>query len=132
MSYCRWSSDDWRSDVYVFADSRGGWTTHVASRRHNLAGVDFPPPVRISPDSTEAERKAWIARHRLVESMVERATLEPIGGPADGEEFNDPTPGACADRLLTLRGQGYWVPQYAVDALRAEQLELVGSGSGED
>src|SRR3954471_1428440 len=30
MSYCRWSSDKFRSDVYVYACFDNTWTTHVA------------------------------------------------------------------------------------------------------
>ena len=29
MSYCRWSSDGFKSDVYVYADVAGGFTCHV-------------------------------------------------------------------------------------------------------
>jgi hypothetical protein len=37
---------------------------------------------------------------------------------------NDPTPGACADRLERLRTEGHTVPQYAIDDLRSEQQEI--------
>ena len=33
MSYCRFSSEDFSSDVYCYADCSGGFTTHVASNR---------------------------------------------------------------------------------------------------
>lgn len=62
MSYCRWSDD---SDVYVYEDCRGGWTTHVTN----------------------------------------------------GEDFNDSTPGDCADRLEKLKAQGFKVPQWAIDGV---------------
>ena len=29
MSYCRWSSDCHQSDVYVYEDVKGGFTTHA-------------------------------------------------------------------------------------------------------
>lgn len=52
MSYCRWSSDDHKSDVYCYENGRGLWTTHVAANRriaerefedieHPLAGKAF-------------------------------------------------------------------------------------------
>ena len=31
MSYCRWSCDDFKSDVYVWHDISGGWMTAVSS-----------------------------------------------------------------------------------------------------
>lgn len=74
MSYCRWSSDNFKCDVYVYADVSGGWTTHV-KRDSSL-------------------------------------------------DFNVETPGECAARLMSLRKQGYHVPQYAIDNLLTEQKEM--------
>lgn len=123
MSYCRWSSDDFRCDVYVYADARGGWTTHVAARRHVL-DEPLPAPVDLPREFTPAEFDAWYARERAVHAIVDRAELVAIGLPHDGDTFNDPTPGTCADRLDGLRRVGYVVPQYAIDALREEETEL--------
>ena len=33
MSYCRWSSDDFQCDVYVYESVAGGFVTHVAANR---------------------------------------------------------------------------------------------------
>lgn len=77
MSYCRWSTDDGRSDVYVYHDIRGGWTTHVRG----------------------------------------------------GEDYNDPTSSECADRLVAIREAGHYVPQGAIDNLRAEAAELSGGSA---
>jgi hypothetical protein len=33
MAYCRWSSDFFECDAYVYEDVNGGWTTHIAGRR---------------------------------------------------------------------------------------------------
>ena len=33
MSYCRWSSDNWKCDLYCYEDVSGGITTHVAGNR---------------------------------------------------------------------------------------------------
>lgn len=49
--------------------------------------------------------------------------LRPIGLPHDGDQFNHDTPGECADWLLELRALGYFVPQYAIDALQAEAAQ---------
>jgi hypothetical protein len=42
-----------------------------------------------------------------------------------GEDYNDPTPGDCADTLEKLREEGKKVPQYAIDELREEQAGVV-------
>lgn len=149
MSYCRWSSDNGRCDVYVYEDVSGGWTTHVAKYRKM-----FPPvpdimfcriskwlckrsgPVyhkKIRRTTYEHQRiatiyKAWLRFAILWQRYVHRPSLRlipmrPIGLPHDGESFNDKTPGDCANRLEYLRELGYKVPQHAIDALREEADE---------
>lgn len=116
MSYCRFSSNDYQCDVYVFADCMGGYTTHVAAMR-----VAFKSP--LPPAVTECANNLdkWLDRYNTVSDMLRVADHVPIGLPHDGDSFRDDTPGECADRLEGLRAMGYRVPQYAIDALRAEQ-----------
>jgi hypothetical protein len=115
MSYCRFSSDDYQCDVYTYADTMGGYTTHVAKTRPVLDGA-LPPPVPFSPENIEA----YLARHQQVMAWVEHAERKPIGLPFDGESFNDPSASDAADRLQMLKDAGYNVPQHAIDALREE------------
>lgn len=118
MSYCRWSSDDFMCDVYVYESDRA-YVTHVAGRRP-VFSEPLPPPETGGADS-------WFKRHLIVSEMLDRATLVKIGGEHDGESFTDDTPGECADRLEYLRTCGYNVPQYAIDELREEE-EAVSQG----
>ena len=123
MSYCRWSDNDHRCDVYVYADCDGGWTTHVASNRYVFLR-SLPAAVDLPEDFTEAQFNVWFEREQTVSAMCREASevdsFEDIGLPHDGARFNDPTPAACADRLEQLRNLGYLVPQYAIDELRDE------------
>lgn len=118
MSYCRWSSDDFQCDVYVYEDVSGGFTTHVAGNRLVYANP-LPPEVPLDRDHFGA----WMERHQAVMKMADEATRVEISLPHAGESFNDPTAAACADRLESLRELGYVVPQYAIDALREEAAE---------
>lgn len=102
MSYCRWSSDDYQCDVYVWPDIDGTWRTAVAGRRHVIT-EPLPPVVPFSDFE-----------------MIGNAELVDIGLPLDGDQYADATPGECAQRLLTIREAGYNVPQYAIDALLEE------------
>ena len=117
MSYCRWSSDDFQCDVYVYADVHGGWQTWVAASRR-VYKEPLPPPAPMS------DLKAWMLREKVMRALLDITSLAPIGLPHDGEGFHDDTPGECADRLESLRALGYNVPQYAIDALREEQAAL--------
>lgn len=125
MSYCRWSTDDFQCDVYVYADARGGWTTHVASNRYAYK-EPLPPVVECDPDNEEVWQ-AWLARHEVMRRLIDEADRVTIGLPHDGETYNDDTPSQCADRLEMLKGLGYVVPQDAIDSLRQEAAEGVGA-----
>lgn len=140
MSYCRFSSMNWMSDVYVYADASGRWTTHVAVVRR----VCPPVPdvifsgvsMRLYRWSAEAPTSAW--RNFLTQAWfrfcafwhnrVHLASLRlipwrRIGLPDAGETFTDPTPAACADRLEHLQALGYRIPQWVIGALREESEE---------
>ena len=86
MSYCRFSSDDYRCDVYCYADALGGFTTHVASKRVVLQ-EPLPDPVLLEPDST----LQWLKRQSVVGEIVAKSPLVQIGLPCDGKTFQDPT-----------------------------------------
>lgn len=124
MSYCRWSSDGWSCDVYVYANVSGSWTTHVAGRKR----VNAEPCPRMDWDAlarlTYEERLAAVESWQRAESeWLEESPLVDIGLPHDGKSFNDETPGDCANTLEMLRAAGYTVPQYAIDTLREEDGE---------
>lgn len=120
MSYCRWSSDDYQSDLYVYGDEDGGYVSYVAGRRYVLA-EPLPPPVELG-ESIES-RDAWVERHRKVQEIIKRSKNEVIDLPERGARFFHETAGECADNLERLRSLGYHVPQEAIDRLREEQDE---------
>ncbi len=117
MSYCRFSSDDFQCDVYVYHDCGGWWQIHVATRRH-VPKEPFPADVdRDDPDWIKHD----VARHVEVCRIIgECDDFKTIGLPYDGWSYQEDTPGDCADRLEVLREAGYNVPQYAIDDLRTE------------
>lgn len=128
MSYCRWSSDRGYSDVYVYEDVHGGWTTHVAEMRRPpgapllaheamCAAIDegkSSHEAAITYQEAEKKRDAWDAENPLSKIQHDEA----------GACFNHATPGECADNLERLRDEGFTVPSYAIDALREEQAEM--------
>ena len=155
MSYCRWSSDHFECDVYVYEDCSGGWTTHVAGRRRKNKLPDEIKAMYPSRDDEEWVEK-YMAAEKASREWYESQPcdeyacnyLQPDGttkpgtmktlkdseyidlaeiGPEAGESYNDPSPGECADRLERLRTRGFNVPQYAIDTLREEQAEMAGS-----
>lgn len=117
MSYCRWSSDDYQSDVYCY-EAETGFVIHVANVRYVFDG---PLPAPVSHERDGFDR--WFTRQQAVTSMVDRAERVELSLPHDGESFSFDTPGECANELNRLRAWGYNVPQYAIDTLHEEQAE---------
>jgi hypothetical protein len=117
MSYCRWSSDDYQCDVYVY-EGEYGFVIHVAGRRRIFTEGVLPPPL---PEGASVEE--WTARYMLVSELVSdesKWAWREFDMPSTFETFNDASPGACADRLEALRVEGFNVPQYAINLLREE------------
>jgi hypothetical protein len=117
MSYCRWSSDDFQCDVYVYEHMAGGFVVHIADNRV-VYSEPLPPPLKGKFDPN-----AWIERHRVVSEIMNRSERRTIGLEHDGETMSTDTAGEMAELLGSLRGKGYNVPQYAIDRLLEEVEE---------
>lgn len=144
MSYCRFSSDNWRSDVYTYEHCGGGFVTHVAGNKRifpPIPDIPYSWMPRFGAKYVPAERRVvyptrWhsFAAHRVysVSALWHRLHMwslsvipsKNIGLPHDGESFSDETASECAERLVSLRAVGYHVPQSAINALREEAAEV--------
>lgn len=130
MSYCRFSSNDWSSDVYVYESHEHRFVVHVAGMRYQYDG-ELPPEIEL-PDATspayanipKEERlklfEPWVERHNLVMKLMREAEMVPINGGFDGEYFEADSPGGAADYLEKLEAAGYNVPDGVIGALREE------------
>lgn len=118
MSYCRWSSDNWRSDVYVYPSSQG-WETHVATNRV-VGEIPREPDWGLITTAEAEGTKQFVREHNAVLEYLRTAERTPIGLAHDGESFNDSTPLGCLETLLMLRKEGYHIPEAALEELREE------------
>ena len=115
MSYCRFSSDGWTSDVYVY-HSADGWVIHVASMRYTN-----PVPFPELPDHFwELPGEDVFPIMSAQNSWIKQARPVSIGLPEDGRTFVDGTPEECADRLDQLQSLGYRIPAGVIESLREE------------
>lgn len=115
MSFCRFSDDNWKSDVYAYESDRG-FELHIASVRR--VG-DIPVLPSIFDLSTEEFAKAyqeWMAAIDAVERV-------PIGGVFDGKSYTYATLGDLQRALLDLQTHGYHVPDFALEAIEEELNE---------
>ena len=117
MSYCRFSSDDWQSDIYCYEHVDGFIAIHVAGSRHIIE--DMPPPI-----DYESDKKGWIERQLKISDSLDSSKMEPIGLPHDGESYSLKTHQEAADKLKELKKIGYNVPEYAIEALETDHKEI--------
>jgi len=117
MSYCRWSCDNYKSDVYVYESNRG-FMTHVASNRHVGDAPDVPPlsdlvEGRVTPADFAASLNAR-------DAYLEKCPRVKIGLPEDGKTFCDVQIEDCIATLRRLAAMGYHVPSHAFEGLEED------------
>lgn len=117
MSYCRWSSDDFKCDIYAYADVAGGYTIHVAANRHREGSSPFP----------SWEGKASPEQIAAVEKWSEE-TLIPITLPWAGAVFLETTLESFLERMLALRAEGYRIPDWAIERIESELNNSLTNG----
>jgi hypothetical protein len=131
MSYCRWSSDNWKCDLYCYEEVSGGFTTHVASNR--IVGEvpeasfallqkndDLSVPEQVMRRLRNEAFKEWTEAQEKQSKFLDTCKHKPIGLPYDGESFNDPDLESFLKRLLHLREVGYKFPDYVLEEVKEE------------
>ena len=122
MSYCRWSTDDFQCDLYIYECVTDHWVIHVAARKV-ICKEQLPEPVKLDPGSTESWWE-WFERRKKVDEIRKRSELAAIGLPYDGQTIAVDSPGECADAVEMLLALGYRAPKGIIGELRDEQKEL--------
>jgi hypothetical protein len=112
MSYCRWSSDDFRCDVYAY-ESDAGFIVHVARSRY----VGDIPRVPFILDTPNDEwMKAYNAQHKFLETAKQKN----IGKEYDGETFQYDTLAELYRGLRNIKAKGYRIPEWVFIAVIEE------------
>lgn len=114
MSYCRFSTNAFRSDVYCYKHARGGYRIEVAANRLDIDRESLPD----EPEDLH-EYIRWYDEE--LSPKIDEAERRPIGLPRDGDSVHVSTPGEATEELRALREEGYHVPQKAIDQLHEEK-----------
>ncbi len=91
MSYCRWSSDGYSSDVYVY-EGEHGYVCHVAARKIvNLNEAPATPsffdyPLNSEGKTSNESINDFMIKHRAFSDWLDKSAIrENIGLEFDGE-----------------------------------------------
>lgn len=115
MSYCRWSSDDWKSDIYLYYSVSECWVIHIAKNR--IVG-DIP-----STKEYEFISKEWFQAHHRQSEFLKTCERENIDLVYAGEDFYCQTIDLTIDKIQELIEIGYNVPDYVILNLLEEKAE---------
>lgn len=120
MSYCRWSSDNFKSAVYVYESSEG-YMIHVAASKYPI-DCPYPDPMMTigKPDLNSEE---WLKEYKRCREWFDSQTLIPIGLPFDGQTYCEDTAKDASVRLHILKVTGYHIPDGVIEELAAEEDE---------
>lgn len=121
MSYCRWSTDDFSCDLYVYSSGEDQYTIHVAGNR--VVG-DIP---KITSDFLSTHKptstvEEYVAQHKAQLDWLEDCEREKITLPQAGESFTLSGEGAIA-KLHKLKALGYKFPDYVITDIEDELKE---------
>lgn len=127
MSYCRFSSDNFNCDLYIYEDVSGGFTTHVASNRLRKWTKLF---YWITDRRLKFENYTTRWRRFYLFKLPIFLTHKKIDGLFDGRQFNDSTILDLLVRVVELKMYGYKIPKEAYDKIAEESTNIINSING--
>jgi len=116
MAIVRWSSDYFRSDVYVYEVDDNMLTVHVAGRRYE--GI-VPPKEPADLNDTEA----WLEEYRDIQRQIRTANLVAIEHELAGQSFYSLTKEECAALLRKLEAEGFRIPAGTIEEVETLPTE---------
>ena len=84
MSYCRWSSDNFTCDLYIYESVYDCWTIHVAQSRHVGPLPEYPNMLKLA--SGEIDLAEYRAMHDRWDAWTEEHGMEAINLPVSYDQ----------------------------------------------
>lgn len=113
MSYCRFSSDNWKSDIYCYESDMGIVINVAATKIDNIPEMPLWGVV-----SAEEYMEALRLQHDYMDKR--EAQRRQIGLPYDGEYFLYGSYQQAYEKLVELKSLGYHVPEYAIENMKED------------
>lgn len=113
MSYCRWSSDNYTCDLYVYPTEGNTYLIHVAS-------TQLETPVPPLPSIHEVGADAYVEAYKKQSEFLKHAKHIPITLPYAGESFAVSGLSELKSKLIELRSLGYRFPNHVFERIEEE------------
>lgn len=113
MSYCRFSSDNWKSDIYCY-ESDMGIVINVAATK--IDGIPEIPSWGVV--SAEEYMEAVKVQSDYMDNH--QSARREIGLPYDGQYFLCGSYQQAYHKLVELKEVGYYVPEYAIANMKED------------
>lgn len=117
MSYCRFSSDSFKSDVYVY-HGVGGY--HILVAQYRCANDFAYPELFPAPEGKKAQERHYKAVAEGQKKWFATMTRTKLELEHSGETFVVESAKAAIDRLNYLARIGFHVPESVLQALADE------------
>ena len=118
MSYCRWSSDNYKCDLYVYPVEDGAYMIHIASTK---IGDEENVPLLLNIYDVGSDN--YIEAYKKQSEFLKEAKRVLITLPYAGESLTEHDLPSLKARLLELRTLGYRFPDYVFDRIDEEMKD---------
>lgn len=122
MSFARFSSDDFTSDIYAYVDASTNMiTVHIATARHNFDRSTLPGITANPITDTELYSEQWIERHTaLMEAIRSSEDMIVYKDEYAGRSYFNLTASEAIELLDELEKRGYHIPDGTREAIQEE------------
>jgi hypothetical protein len=128
MSYCRFSSNNFKSDIYLY-DSNQGLCLHIAANRivgeppaYNLMMVSKLNDYKEGSAEYKSILDEFMAAQKAHNDFMETVKREYINFEHAGQTFYFSEANECAEFLRQLIALGYHVPEGVIEAVIEDGL----------
>lgn len=115
MSFCRFSSDDYRCDFYAY-ESAEGYELYIARNRV----LWDPTPSAMTKEALQLPAAEWAELHRAYMDALNAATRENIAHPSAGGHFLFESLQQLRDKIAELSEEGFHAPAWLLPELDLE------------
>ena len=120
MSYCRFSDDDFRCELYAYQSVSGRYLLHLAASR-----IRWEPhrPSPYDPGNWDLPPEEFARVHQEYHQALENAPRLPIDLPGAGETLQLDTLEELQDAIREHVGQGFQAPDWLIPSIKEEIQE---------